>query len=52
MFKFFKKNRTPEYKVTWKFIGEDEIYKNLSFSAGLASLDADPMVEILSIEKM
>ena len=52
--KMFKRNRntTTMYKATWKFIGEDKIYETKCTSAGLASLNADFMVEILNVEKL
>lgn len=54
MFNLFKKNRntTTLYKVTWKFFEEEEIYETECSSAGLASLNADYLVEILSVEKL
>ena len=50
----FKRNRntTTMYKTTWKFIGEEKIYETKCTSAGLASLNADYMVEILKVEKL
>jgi hypothetical protein len=50
----FKKNRstTTLYKVTWKFIEEEKIYETECTSSGFASLNADYMVEILSVEKL
>ena len=50
----FKKNRNTAtlYKVTWKFIEEEKIYKTECTSSGFASLNADYMVEILSVEKL
>lgn len=54
MFNLFKKNRntTTLYKVTWKFFEEEKIYETECSSAGLASLNADYLVEILSVEKL
>lgn len=50
MFKFFKKRQPTEYKVKWKFIGDSEIYEGVYFSASLATLDADPCTEIISVK--
>jgi hypothetical protein len=52
--KMLKKNRstTTLYKVTWKFIEEEKIYETECTSSGFASLNADYMVEILSVEKL
>lgn len=50
MFKFFKKQSTL-YKVTYKFIGENEVYTNTATSAGLASLFTDCLIEILEVTK-
>ena len=54
MFNLFKRNRntTTMYKVTWKFFEEEETYETECTSAGLASLNADWMVEILTVEKL
>lgn len=51
MFNIFKKKATT-YKVTYRFIGDEEIFTDTATSAGLASLDADPLVEILEIVKI
>ena len=50
----FKKNRNTAtlYKVTWKFVEEEKIYETECTSSGLASLNADYMVEILNVEKL
>ena len=46
MFNIFKKNTATTYKVTYKFIDEEEIYTQFATSAGLASLDADWLIEV------
>jgi hypothetical protein len=51
MFNIFKKQTTTTYKVTYKFIDEDEVFTITATSAGLASLDADWAVEILEVVK-
>jgi hypothetical protein len=40
------------YKVTYRFFGEVKTYTETASSAGLASIDADPLVEIIEIEKV
>lgn len=52
MFKLFKKSRPVEYRVTYRWIDSNEIYESYGFSAGIASLEADPYIEILSVEKV
>ena len=46
-----KKNKRTEMTITWKFIGEEEIYISKGYSAGLASLTCDPMVEIIEVKE-
>ena len=50
MFNLFKKQEIKIYEVTYKFIGEETIYTETCTSAGLASLDADFGIEILSVK--
>ena len=52
MFNIFKKQTTTIYKVTYKFIDEDEVLTTTATSAGLASLDADWAIEVLSVAKV
>lgn len=52
MFKFFKKSRPAEYRVTCRWIGTDEVFEVTGYSAGIASLQADPCIEIITIEKV
>lgn len=52
MSNIFKKQTTTLYKVTYKFIDEDEVFTDTATSAGLASLDADWAIEILDIVKI
>ena len=52
MFNIFKKQTTTIYKVTYKFIDEDEVFTTTATSAGLASLDADCAIEMLKIAKI
>lgn len=54
MFNFFKKNRVvrKELVITWCYTDEPEvIYTERGCSAGLASLDTDPCVVILSVKE-
>ena len=51
MFNIFKKHTTT-YKVTYKFIDEDEVFTDTATSAGLASLDADWAIEIIEVVKL
>lgn len=52
MFNIFKKHTTTTYKVTYKFIDEDEVFTDTATSAGLASLDADWAIEIIEVVKL
>ena len=52
MFNIFKKQTPTTYKVTYKFIDEDEIFTTIATSAGLASLDADWGIEIIEVAKL
>lgn len=52
MFNIFKKKTTTIYKVTYKFIDDEEIFTETATSAGLASLEADWAIEILDIVKI
>lgn len=52
MFNIFKKKAVATYKVTYKFIDDEEIFVETATSAGLASLDADWAIEILDIVKI
>lgn len=51
MFNIFKR-QTALYKVTYKFIDDEEIFTDTATSAGLASLDADWAIEILEVVKI
>ena len=52
MFRFFKKSRPVEYRITYRWIDSNEVYESYGFSAGIASLETDPCIEILSVEKV
>lgn len=54
MFKFFKKNPPVSslYEVAYKFVGSDKVYTDSATSAGLASLRADFLVEIIDVQKV
>lgn len=52
MFRFFKKARPAEYRVTYRWIDTVEVFEVTGCSAGIASLQADPCIEILSVEKV
>ena len=51
MFNIFKKQATL-YKVTYKFIDDEEVFTDTATSAGLTSLDTDWAIEILEIVKI
>lgn len=44
------KKTTVLFKVQYQFEGDDNIYQSIATSAGLASLDADLMINILDIK--
>ena len=44
-----KKETAQTYTVTYRWIGEEETETINTTSCGLASLDADPMIEIVSV---
>ena len=46
------KRKSTLFSVTFKFIDSDKTYTDTATSAGLASLMADPTVEIISIAKL
>jgi hypothetical protein len=52
MFNIFKKQTATTYKVTYKFIDENEIFTTTATSAGLASLEADWAIEVLDVIKI
>ena len=53
MFNIFKTRKTTDlYKVTYKFIEEDEVFTTTATSAGLASIEADWAIEVLSVAKV
>lgn len=52
MFNIFKKQTATTYKVTYKFIDENEIFTTTATSAGLASLEADWAIEVLDAIKI
>lgn len=52
MFNIFKRKTATTYKVTYRFIDEEETYTQFATSAGLASLDADWAIEIIEIVKV
>ena len=45
----FNKNASL-FKVIYKFEGDDTLYQSTATSAGLASLDADPMIIIIDVK--
>lgn len=45
------KKTVTMYKVTYRFFGEVKTYTETATSAGLASIDADPEVEILEVKR-
>lgn len=52
MFKnLFKKaaKKSNHYRVTYKWCGMDETIEMFATSAGLATMDADPMIEIVKV---
>lgn len=46
------KRKSTLFSVTFKFIDSDKTYTDTATSAGLASLKADPTVEIISTTKL
>ena len=53
--KLFKRNRkveTKELRITYRWIGEEEVQVEIGNSAGLAMLEADWCVEVLSVERV
>ena len=53
MFKFFKKKLVSSlYRVTYKFTDSDVIYTDTATSAGLASLQADFLIDIIDVQKV
>ena len=53
--KLFKRNNkvaTKELKITYRWIDEDEIHVEIGNSAGLAMLEADWCIEVLSVEAL
>ena len=53
MFNIFKTRKTTDlYMVTYKFIEEDEVFTTTATSAGLASIEADWAIEVLSVAKV
>ena len=49
--KLFKKaaKKSNHYRVTYKWCGTDERIEMFATSAGLATMDADPMIEIIEV---
>lgn len=53
--KLLKRNhkvKTKELKITYRWIGKNEIQVEIGNSAGLAMLEADWCVEILNVERV
>lgn len=52
--KLFKKEtkKSNHYRVFYKWCGTDEIIEMFATSAGLATMDADPMIEIVEIKEV
>ena len=50
MISFFNRKRPILFSVQWKFYDEPMVMTQTCTSGGLASLDADPCIEILSVE--
>lgn len=49
---FFKKKTSTLFKVQYQFEDEDTIYQTTATSAGLASIEADPLVIIVDVSKV
>lgn len=50
--RLFKKSKEKCYWVEWHFIGGGNSYEvTHATSAGLASMEADPMVEIIRVSR-
>ena len=54
MFNIFKTNKTASdlYRVTYKFIDEEEIYTTTATVAGLTSLSIDWAIEVIEAVKL
>lgn len=49
--RLFKKAKEKTYWVEWHFIGENSYEVTYATGAGLASMEADPMVEIIRVSR-
>lgn len=47
----FKKAKEKYYWVEWHFVGEHSYQVDHATSGGLASMEADPMVEIIRVSR-
>lgn len=47
----FKKAKEKYYWVEWHFLGENSYQVDHATSGGLASMEADPMVEIIRVSR-
>lgn len=52
MFNIFKSRKSTTYKVTYKFIDEDEVFTTTATAAGLTSLSIDWAIEVLSVQEL
>lgn len=51
MLKLFKSKKEKCYFVEWHFVGENSYQVTHATSGGLASMEADPMVEIVRVSR-
>ena len=49
--RLFKKAKEKTYWVEWHWVGENSYEITHATSAGLASMEADPMVEIVRVSR-
>lgn len=51
MLKMFRAKKQKSYWIEWHFVGENSYQVTHATSGGLASMEADPMVEIVSVSR-
>lgn len=50
--KLFKKNTETKVKITWKWIDEEETITEVTTSKAVLFLNADPCIEVISVERV
>ena len=48
----FKSRKSTTYKVTYKFIDEDEVFTTTATAAGLTNLSIDWAIEVLDAQEL